>query len=156
VAGPGNDLPFIDRLVIEVAADRSATWAALIEVLTRSLESRGSRLGSRLLESSVLEAGGPRPLAPGSTLPGFRVVSVDPSRELVLDGSHRFAHHEMAFEVGEIDPDRSELAVVTRAEFPGPVGTAYRALVIGSRGHVLVTRRLLNSVRREAEGRGST
>jgi hypothetical protein len=62
VAGPGNDLPFIDRLVIEVAADRSATWAALIEVLTRSLESRGSRLGSRLLESSVLEAGGPRPL----------------------------------------------------------------------------------------------
>ena len=147
------ELPFIDRLAVEVAADRETTWTALVEVLTRSLESRGSRLGARLLGSSVLEASGPRPLEAGSTLPGFRIAAVDPPLGLTLDGTHRFARHEMVFELSEAEPSRTELAVVTRAEFPGPVGTAYRALVIGTRGHVLVTMRLLKSVRREAKGR---
>ena len=40
--------------------------------------------------------------------------------------------------------------------FPGPVGTLYRAFVIGSGGHVLVTRRLLKTVKREAGKRGSS
>lgn len=148
---PAYELPLIDRLAVEVAADPEATWSALIEVLTRSLESRGSRIGSRLLGSSVREATGPRPLEAGSTLPGFRVAAVDPPHGLTLDGSHRFARHEMAFEVAGSGSGATELAVVTRAEFPGPVGTLYRAFVIGSGGHVLVTRRLLRAVKREAE-----
>jgi len=39
----------------------------------------------------------------------------------------------------------------TRAEFPGLQGSVYRALVIGTRGHVLVTRRILAAVQRRAE-----
>lgn len=150
----GEDgLPFIDRLTVGVEADRETTWSALVEVLTRSLESRSSRFGARLLGSSVLEASGPRPIEAGATLPGFRVVAVERPAGLTLDGSHWFARHEMTFEIASSGTDCSELSVVTRAEFPGPVGTVYRGLVIGSGGHVLATRRLLNSVRREAERR---
>ena len=153
----GEDgLPFIDRLAVDVGAGREATWSALVEVLTRSLESRGSRVGSSLLGSSVREASGPRPLEAGSTLPGFRVAAIDPPHGLTLDGSHRFARHEMAFALAERGPRGTELSVVTRAEFPGPVGPLYRALVIGTRGHVLVTMRLLRAVKREAEGQGSS
>jgi hypothetical protein len=36
----------------------------------------------------------------------------------------------------------------TWAEFPGPAGAAYRALVIGSGGHRLVVRRMLRRVAR--------
>ena len=149
--GRERELPFIDRLAVEVAADRETTWTALVEVLTRSLESRGSRLGARVLGSSVLEASGPRPLATGASLPGFRVASVEAPDELVLDGTHRFARHEMVFQLAESGPALTELSVVTRAAFPGPIGKVYRVLVIGSRGHVLATRRLLKAVRREAE-----
>ena len=46
----------------------------------------------------------------------------------------------------------------TRAEFPRLRGSVYRALVIGTRMHVLVTRRILGGVKRNAErassGRG--
>lgn len=149
--GREKELPFIDRLAVEVAADRETTWTALVEVLTRSLESRGSRLGARVLGSSVLEASGPRPLATGASLPGFRVASVEAPDELVLDGTHRFARHEMVFQLAESGPALTELSVVTQAAFPGPIGKVYRVLVIGSRGHVLATRRLLKAVRREAE-----
>ena len=148
----GEDgLPFIDRLAVDVGAGREATWSALVEVLTRSLESRGSRVGSRLLGSSVREASGPRPLEAGSTLPGFRVATVDPPHGLTLDGTHRFARHEMAFALDEREPSDTELSVITRAAFPGPVGRIYRGLVIGSGGHVLATLRLLKAVKREAE-----
>ena len=147
------ELEFIDRLAVEVSADQEVTWAALIEVLTRSLESTSSRLAARALGSSELEATGPRPIEAGATLPGFRVASVEAPAALVIDGSHRFARHEMTFHLAESDDTETELAVETRADFPGPIGTAYRSLVIGSRGHVLATRRLLVSVRREAEAR---
>jgi hypothetical protein len=39
----------------------------------------------------------------------------------------------------------------TRAAFPGLQGRAYRALVIGTRGHVLAVRRLLRAVKARAE-----
>ena len=146
-----DELPFIDRLAVDVGADREVTWAALIEVLTRTLESDSSRLAARALGSSVLEASGPRPLESGATLPGFRVAAVDPPNGLTLDGTHRFARHEMAFALTEKGSGRTDLAVVTRAEFPGPVGRLYRGMVIGSGGHVLATRRLLKAVKREAE-----
>ena len=151
-----DGLQFIDRLGIEVEADPDTTWSALVEVLVGSLESRASHLAVRVLGSDELVASGPRPLVSGSTLPGFRVVEAIEPRTLVLDGSHRFARNEMAFSLSGIGPDLTELAVVTRAEFPGPIGSIYRALVIGSGGHVVATRRLLKAVGREAEALGPT
>jgi hypothetical protein len=41
---------------------------------------------------------------------------------------------------------RTRLVAETRAEFPGVKGRAYRALVIDTRAHVLVVRRLLGTV----------
>ena len=156
MVGDEQALSFIDRLGIEVEADLATTWNALVGVLTRSLESKGSRLAVRLLGSAVTGASGPSRLAAGSTLPGFRVIASSEPRELVLNGSHRFALNEMAFGLAAIEPGRTELTVVTRAEFPGPVGTLYRALVIGTGGHVIATRRLLKAVGREAETRRPT
>jgi hypothetical protein len=45
------------------------------------------------------------------------------------------------------------LSAETRAEFPGRSGSAYRALVIGTRGHVLAVNSILRAVRRRAEER---
>lgn len=149
-------LPFIDRLAVEVDAERETTWEALLDVLTRSLESRSSRVAARALGSSELRASGPRPLVAGSTLPGFNVAAVEGPERLVLDGTHRFARHEMVFELLDLGSRLTELAVITRAEFPGPVGTLYRSMVIGSGGHVIATRRLLKAVGREAETRRPT
>jgi len=146
-----DGLAFIDRLAVEVDAGVEATWQALVDVLTRSLESRSSKAGARVLGSSVRDATGPRPLAAGSTLPGFRVTAVEAPVMLVLAGEHRFARHEMTFGLADAGGGRTELAVETRADFPGPIGTLYRSLVIGTGGHVLVTRRLLKAVRRGAE-----
>lgn len=156
MVGESHDLPFIDRLGVEVEADVGSTWRALVGVLTRSLESNGSRRAARILGSSELRSSGPRPLSAGSTLPGFRVAETREPTRLVLDGSHRFARHEMAFALSAMTEHRTELSVVTRAEFPGAIGTVYRAFVIGAGGHVIVTRRLLKAVGREAEGFGRT
>jgi len=43
------------------------------------------------------------------------------------------------------------LRAETRARFPGGAGRLYRAAVIGTRGHILVTMRLLEAVKRRAE-----
>jgi hypothetical protein len=69
-----------------------------------------------------------------------------------LLGAHRFARYALVFCIESIDDgDRSLLRAETRAEFPGTKGRIYRALVIGTRGHVLVVRRLLSAVGRRAE-----
>jgi hypothetical protein len=43
---------------------------------------------------------------------------------------------------------RQYATATTRASFPGARGQAYRALVIGTRAHVLATRHMLHAVRR--------
>ena len=87
---------------------------------------------------------------PGSTVIGFHVVRAEQPAELALAGSHRFARYSLTFAIDELDGRRSRLRAITRAEFPGPHGRLYRALVIGTRGHVLAVRSLLASVRKRA------
>ena len=94
--------------------------------------------------------------APGEAAPDA-VASADsaavPSAaaELALAGAHRFSRYALSFRIDSLGSRRSRLRAETRAEFPGLKGGAYRALVIGSRGHVLITRRLLGAVKRRAE-----
>ena len=45
----------------------------------------------------------------------------------------------------------TRLGAETWAEFPGIHGRAYRAAVIGTRGHVVAVRRILAAVKRGAE-----
>jgi hypothetical protein len=57
----------------------------------------------------------------------------------------------LAIRLGDAGAGRTRLIAETRAAFPGLKGSIYRALVIGTRLHVLVTRRLLSAAKRRAE-----
>ena len=87
----------------------------------------------------------------GSTIPGFAVAEIEPPRMLTLRGRHRFSRYEFRFALDDAEPDRVELHAHTSAAFPGPHGRIYRALVIGTGGHAVAVRRLLENVARRAE-----
>jgi hypothetical protein len=80
--------------------------------------------------------------------PGFAVAATLPGERLELAGRHRFARYVLAFELRDGPPGITRLAAQSFAEFPGLHGRAYRALVIGTRLHVVATRRLLREIRR--------
>jgi hypothetical protein len=97
------------------------------------------------------EAGGPRPLEVGSTVPGFHVAALTPERLLVMAGSHHFSDYALSFRLEPLGAVRTRVIAETRADFPGVKGRAYRALVIGTRMHVLGVRRVLGAVSRRVE-----
>jgi hypothetical protein len=149
-------LPYVDEHTQIVAADAPAVWQSIGEVLDRSF-SEGRLAGyARLVGCPDRTAAGPRPMAEGSAYPGFHVLSATPGRELVLVGRHHFSTYALVFRLDETGPGRTRLRAETRARFPGPVGTLYQLLVIGTRGHALSVRRLLAAVRRRAEDVGQT
>ncbi len=49
------------------------------------------------------------------------------------------------------DDGTTTVLAESRAEFPGASGRVYRGLVIGTRGHVVAVRRLLQAIKRRAE-----
>jgi len=146
-------LPYIDEHLAVVDAGPTATWEALQRVVERSFARVGRT--SRLLGCAETVASGPRPLATGSTLPGFRVEAAEPAAELALAGSHRFSDYALVFRLAGGANGQTTLRAETRAAFPGVKGRAYRSLVIGTRIHVLVTRRLLATTKRAAEKSGT-
>jgi hypothetical protein len=146
-----GSLPHIDEHSVEIDATPAATWAALGRVVEGSFASGATPRLARALGCADTDAAGPRPLAEGSTLPGFHVAAASAPRELALAGGHRFSDYELIFHLDDLDGAGTRLRAETRAEFPGLKGGVYRGLVIGTRGHVLVTRRLLGAVKRRAE-----
>ena len=149
---PIQDLPFVDEHVIGIEATERQAWDALLAVLpavfgTRSVGRVAGVLGveHRGLRGEVGEI--------GSTIPGFVVARAVPPAVLALLGQHRFSRYALIFRI-EKTVSGVRLRAETRAEFPGAKGRVYRGAVIGTRGHVLVTRRVLNAVKRRAE-RGS-
>jgi hypothetical protein len=148
---PESPLPYVDELTIEVGADRDETWAALLRVVERSFASARGRGPARLLACEDTEPSGPRPLAQSSAFPGFHVEAAEPGCELALAGRHRFSTYLLTFHLEKVGSARTKLTAETRASFPGLRGRVYRALVIGTRMHVLVTRRLLTATKRRAE-----
>jgi hypothetical protein len=146
----GDDLPHIDEHSAEIQVEPAAAWEALLRVVEGSFGSASTARFARLLGCEDSEASGPRPLATGSTIPGFHVEAAEPGRWLALGGSHRFSRYALIFRIAEREGGVA-LRAETRAVFPGAKGRAYQALVIGTRVHVLVTRRLLNAVKQRAE-----
>ncbi|MDX6603265.1 MAG: hypothetical protein QOF13_2467 [Solirubrobacterales bacterium] len=142
-------LPHVDEHSVVIEADPDVAWDALLRVADRSFASAGR--ASRLLGCADVAASGPRPLASGSTLPGFHVETAERPRELALAGRHRYSDYALIFRLDDDDRKGTNLRAETRAAFPGLKGRAYRALVIGTRGHVLLTRRLLARVKHRAE-----
>jgi hypothetical protein len=147
---PLEHLPPIDEHGTLVLAPVPRVWQALLEVVSRSFSGPGSeRLASALGCAHTRTQGEIDRI--GSTIPGFIVARVIASAVLALEGEHRFARYALVFRLEPTRDENSLLRAETRAEFPGLKGSAYRALVIGTRGHVLVVSRILRSIRRRAE-----
>jgi hypothetical protein len=144
-------LPHIDEHLVAVDAKPEETWAALLRVAEGSFSSPATARFARLLGCADVAASGPRPLAAGSSFPGFHVEAAEPPHELALRGKHRFSDYALIFRLDPVGEGRTTLRAETRAAFSGLKGQAYRGLVIGTRGHVLVTRRVLSAIRRRAE-----
>jgi hypothetical protein len=125
--------PFIDEHVIAVAAPRERVWAGLLRYADRNLLS-----GNEVLHQLL----GTDPPA------GFAISEKVPLELLELAGRHRFSHYGLAFELRDAGPGRTRIAARSFAEFPGLHGRIYRALVIGSRLHVVATRGMLSAIRR--------
>ncbi|PZH10121.1 hypothetical protein C1I97_14075 [Streptomyces sp. NTH33] len=146
-------LPHVDEHATVVAAGAGAVWRAIGDALDRSFAGAGAARYARLVGCADRAASGPRPLAEGSAVPGFRVVAAVPGRELVLVGRHRFSSYALVFRLEPAGPGRSRLRAQTRAAFPGAAGGLYRRLVIGTGGHAAGMRRLLAAIgRRSATG----
>jgi hypothetical protein len=127
-------LPYVDEHAIRIAAPRDVVWDALQRYVERTLTgTNGSALTSLL---------GTQPPA------GFGVERSEPPDRLSVTGRHRFARYELAFELADARGGATQLRAQTYAAFPGPHGRVYRALVIGTRAHVVATTRVLRAVRR--------
>jgi len=143
-------LPFVDEHGVEIAATPEVVWESLCRVADGSFSSPATGRVARLLGCEQTAGSGPRPLEEGSTIPGFAVASAEPGSRLALVGRHRYSEYALVFRLAG-EGGTTRLRAETRARFPGTTGRLYRAAVIGTRGHVLVTMRLLNAVKRRAE-----
>ena len=147
---PLEDLPHVDEHGLLVLAPVDVAWSALIGATASAFaRPRVSRV-ARALGCAHTEVSGPIDRI-GSTVPGFFVARVIEPAVLALEGQHRFARYGLIWSIEPTKDEHTLLRAETRAEFPGIRGRLYRALVIGSGGHVLLVNRLLRAVKRRAE-----
>jgi hypothetical protein len=129
-------LPYIDEHEVRIDAPRDVVWRALEQYVVAFLRRAERSFLARLL--------GTEPRA------GFEVAERMPIDRLVLAGRHRFSRYQLAFDLTDAADRTTLLRATTHAEFPGLRGRAYRALVIGTHGHVVVTMQMLRAIRRRA------
>jgi hypothetical protein len=146
-----DQLPRLDEHATDIAADVEDVWPALTRTLDAALSRPWSVAASRIVGCADTHASGPRPLAEGATIPGFRVAAALPGAKLTLRGRHRFSSYALNFRLDRLDDGRTRLRAESRAAFPGLAGGAYRMLVVGTGGHGIAVRRLLSDVKRRAE-----
>jgi hypothetical protein len=146
-----TELPYVDEHATSIVAGIDDVWCSLLETLDRTFSRSGMANYARIVGCVDHTPSGPRPLAQGSTVPGFRVVAVDPGRELLLRGRHRFSSYALIFRLEHVTTGQSRLRAESRAAFPGLPGRMYRLVVISSGGHVRAVRSLLAAIRRDAE-----
>ena len=144
-------LPYLDEHEIVIAADVDVVWTVLLVKVDQAFSRTPMSTYARAIGCADRESSGPRPLAEGSTIPGFHVGTAVPGAELLLEGRHRFSTYALIFRLEQVEPGRSRLRVESRADFPGTTGGIYRLLVIGSGGHVVGLRRLLSAIAHRTE-----
>jgi hypothetical protein len=140
-------LPFVDELSASCTAPAGRLWQSLITSLPGS--SAGGSILARVLGCDPAAGTPTFTGTSGDAVPGFRVVEAEPGRRLVLEGRHRFSRYRLEFHT-----DDGRLRARTSAAFPGWTGRLYRAAVIASGAHRLVTRTWIGRIARHAE-RGS-
>ena len=124
-AGTGSELgalPRIDEHSAVIDRGVQATWASLLHVVEASFSSGLAPRFTRALGCADTAAGGPRPLAPGSTLPGFHVAEASSPRKLVLLGSHRYSRYALSFALEELDEGQHPTAGRDPRRVPRPEG----------------------------------
>lgn len=122
---------YLDEHTVPVAAPQAVTWAALVAWADELCGAPHPVVG-RLL--------GTQPRA------GFAVdEAVEPER-LSLVGRHRFSRYALVILVEDDGEGGSRLRAQSYADFPGPHGTVYRALVVGTGLHVVATRAMLRRI----------
>lgn len=146
-------LPYVDEHTRVITARTESAWCALLSVVEGAFSTGGSAKFARALGCVDIDADGARPLRVGSTCPGFHVTAAEELVMLALAGRHRFSSYALIFRLDDLGTNGTRLRAETRAEFPGIKGRLYRALVIGTRMHMVVTRSLLAAVERRAESR---
>jgi hypothetical protein len=132
----GTELPYIDEHSMRIPAGRATVWKALQDYAATSLRIPAGNPLARLL--------GTRPAA------GFEVSETTPLESLALVGRHRFSRYLLRFELADAPGGATLLQAQSYANFPGLHGLVYRALVIGSRAHVVATHHILRGVRRRS------
>jgi hypothetical protein len=129
------DLPYVDEHAVDVREPRDAMWTAVEQYATSLGFGRHNPLAVVL---------GTQPRA------GFRVAESVPGERLALEGQHHFSRYRLVFELGPSTAGSIKLSAKSYAEFPGLRGRAYRALVIGSHGHAVLTSGMVKSIARRA------
>jgi hypothetical protein len=138
------ELPYLDEHAAKVHASPERTWDALVRVV-RSEMSGGGAFARVLGTSPSAVSGDWSGDLTGATLPGFAVVEAQRPTRLELRGQHRFSSYALVFLI-----DDDQIRAQTYATFPGLRGRAYRALVIGTRAHRVIVRRMLRRIARTA------
>jgi hypothetical protein len=126
--------PYVDEHAIRITAPREVVWP----VLERHVANLGIPRGNPL--AKVL---GTQPAA------GFEVAGSVPGESIDLVGRHRFSDYLLRFELADAPGGSTQLRAQSYAAFPGVTGEIYRTLVIRSRLHVVATRHILRSIRRD-------
>lgn len=131
-----DQVPFVDDHTRAVDAPAEVAWQAasdLLDVEFRGLAGRYARL---------VGVSGGRP---------FVVERAEPPFLLAFSGEHRFSQYRLTFSLRRLSASRCAITAHTSAVFPGRLGRLYKLVVIDSRAHVLMTRRLLRQIARRAE-----
>ncbi|MDQ3340243.1 MAG: hypothetical protein M4D80_34225 [Myxococcota bacterium] len=139
-----TDLPYIDEHAAPVSKSAEQTWDAVVRTLRA--EFSGGAAFARVLGAAPIRASGDWSGAgdvTGATLPGFAVVDAQRPSRLELRGQHRFSRYALVLLI-----DDTQVRAQTYAEFPGVSGRVYKALVIGSRAHRMIVRRMLRKIAR--------
>ena len=73
----GADLPLVDAHTVLVTAGPNAVWQALLRTVDHAFSGAAAERYARIVGRTDLVDSGPRPLAEGSTIPGFHVGDRD-------------------------------------------------------------------------------
>ncbi len=133
-----TDLPYLDQHALRIDAPRRQVWIALqryTEAMLRSVE-----------HNPLLVLLGPNPRA------GFEVAERIEQQRLSLAGRHRFSRYRLVFELSDAPGGATRVQARSYAAFPGILGRGYRALVVGTRLHVVATNHLLRGIRATTPG----
>jgi hypothetical protein len=126
-------LPLLDEHSAILRGSPSAAWQAVRQYALSLAQSDHVVLG-RLLGTD-----------PPS---GFDVAEEITGERMALAGRHRFARYRLVFELEERPGNATKLSVLSFAAFPGVRGRLYRALLMGTGGHVIAVRHMLRTIER--------